>query len=94
MGKRRRKRQAWKTEDIRKLKTLAQKQIPATYIARKLKRTEGAIRQKAFSLGLSLETRAGMLVQKILGEEHSQKTAPSPDRPGTVKLPNYVELPA
>jgi hypothetical protein len=26
-----------------------------------LKRTEGATRQKAFSLGLSLETRAAML---------------------------------
>jgi hypothetical protein len=37
---------------------MARKKTPAAKIAKALKRTEGATRQKAFSLGLSLETRA------------------------------------
>jgi len=40
------------------LKKLAGKRTRAAKIARTLRRTEGATRQKAFSLGLSLETRA------------------------------------
>jgi hypothetical protein len=52
-----RKRRAWNNSDIRTLKTLAKKRKKAAVIARTLERTEGATRQKAFSLGLSLETR-------------------------------------
>ena len=52
------KRNAWKPEDVRKLKTLAKKKTRAASIARTLKRTEGATRQKAFSLGLSLNSRS------------------------------------
>jgi hypothetical protein len=51
------KRRSWTTADVRTLKTLARKKTRASKIAKKLKRTEGATRQKAFSLGLSLETR-------------------------------------
>ena len=51
------KRRAWTTADIRTLKAHAKKKVRAASIARTLKRTEGATRQKAFSLGLSLETR-------------------------------------
>ena len=40
------------------LKSLAKKKKRAASIARTLKRTEGATRQKAFSLGLSLDSRA------------------------------------
>jgi hypothetical protein len=57
------KRRAWTAKDIRTLKKLAGKRTRAAKIARTLKRTEGATRQKAFSLGLSLETR---------GAQHSQ----------------------
>jgi len=57
MPKPNRKRRAWTSEHVRTLKTLARKKTPAGTIARKLKRTEGATRQKAFSLGLSLESR-------------------------------------
>ena len=39
------------------LKTLAKKKTPAKKIAKSLKRTEGATRQKAFSMGLSLDSR-------------------------------------
>jgi hypothetical protein len=45
----------------RMLKRLAGKKTRATNIAQSLRRTENATRQKAFSLGLSLETRAGRL---------------------------------
>jgi len=51
------KRRAWAAKDIRTLKQLVAKKTRAKKIARTLKRTEGATRQKAFSLGLSFETR-------------------------------------
>jgi hypothetical protein len=52
------KRRAWTTEQVRDLKSLARKKTPAKKIAKSLKRTEGATRQKAFSIGLSLDSRA------------------------------------
>jgi hypothetical protein len=51
------KRRAWTSVQVRELKTMAKKKTAAAKIAKKLKRTEGAIRQKAFSLGLSLDSR-------------------------------------
>jgi hypothetical protein len=51
------KRRVWTTAQIRELKSLARKKIPATKIAKTLKRSEGATRQKAFSMGLSLDSR-------------------------------------
>jgi hypothetical protein len=56
--KRKSKRRAWTTEHVRTLKTLARKKAHADKIARTLKRTVGATRQKAFILGLSLDSRA------------------------------------
>jgi hypothetical protein len=50
-----RKRRAWSATDVGTLKTLARKKITAGQIAKKLKRTEGATRQKAFTLGVSLD---------------------------------------
>jgi hypothetical protein len=52
------KRRAWTTDDVRTLKTLAKRKKRAPSIARTLKRSEGATRQKAFSIGLSLDSRA------------------------------------
>jgi hypothetical protein len=52
------KRRSWTANDVRTLKKLARRRTRAKQIARTLRRTEGATRQKAFSLGLSLETRA------------------------------------
>jgi hypothetical protein len=52
------KRRSWTAKDVRTLKKLARKRTRAKQIARTLRRTEGATRQKAFSLGLSLEARA------------------------------------
>jgi hypothetical protein len=53
-----RKRREWTKSDVRELKSLAKK-VPARQIARKLRRSEGAVRQKAFALGSSLGTRRG-----------------------------------
>ena len=57
------KRRPWSTADVRMLKTAARKKTRASSIARTLKRTEGATRQKAFSLGLSLEFASLRAVQ-------------------------------
>jgi len=54
MAKRTIKRREWTKEDIRTLKTLAREKVKTTVIARRLKRTEGATRQQAFQLGVSL----------------------------------------
>ena len=51
------KRRAWTPVQVRELKSLARKKVPAGSIARRLKRSEGATRQKAFSIGLSLDSR-------------------------------------
>jgi len=52
------KRRVWTLEQVRTLKTLAKRKTRAARIAKTLKRTEGARRQKALSLGLSLDSRA------------------------------------
>jgi hypothetical protein len=57
MGKRAKKRRAWTAGDVRDLKAMARKKIPAGRIAKKLRRSQGATRQKAFSIGLSLDSR-------------------------------------
>jgi hypothetical protein len=51
------KRREWTAEDVRELKQLAKAKTPAAQIARKLKRTEGATRQKALTLEVSLNSR-------------------------------------
>ena len=45
-------RRDWTTEDVRVLKALTKEGTKRSVIARKLKRTESATRQKANSLGL------------------------------------------
>jgi hypothetical protein len=53
---RKKKPNPWTAADIKTIRGLAGKQ-GAKAIGRKLKRTEGAIRQKALVLGLSLRVR-------------------------------------
>lgn len=48
----------WSPSDIRSMRAMARRKTPAPKIARRLRRTEGATRQKAFAIGLSLESRA------------------------------------
>jgi len=58
MAKRKKKQRAWTSGELRELKTMARKKTKASHIAKKLRRTEGATRQKAFSIGLSLDSRS------------------------------------
>jgi hypothetical protein len=51
-------RREWSKEDVRELKTLARQKTPVAKIAKSLKRTPGATQQKAFMLGVSLDSRA------------------------------------
>jgi len=51
------KRRAWTKDDVRTLKSMAKARTPAAKIARSLKRTEGATRQKAFQIGVSMDSR-------------------------------------
>ena len=54
MAKKTTKRRAWTKEDIRTLKTLAREKTKMAAIARKLKRSYAATRQKAWTLGIAL----------------------------------------
>ena len=45
-------RREWTKEDVRILKTLTKEGTKRSVIARRLKRSEGATHQKAYSLGL------------------------------------------
>ncbi|MDC7786004.1 hypothetical protein PQJ75_14280 [Rhodoplanes sp. TEM] len=51
------KRRGWTKDDVKELKALAKQKLPTAKIAKALKRTEGATRQKAYSLGVSLDSR-------------------------------------
>jgi hypothetical protein len=51
------KRREWSKSDVRELKTLARAKTPARVIGRKLGRTEGAVRQKAYAEGVSFNSR-------------------------------------
>jgi hypothetical protein len=57
MAKKAVKRREWTSADVKTLRSLAKKKTQAGRIAKALKRTEGATRQKAFSRGLSLDAR-------------------------------------
>jgi hypothetical protein len=57
MAKKAVKRREWTSTDVETLRSLARKKTHAGRIAKTLKRTEGATRQKAFSIGVSLDSR-------------------------------------
>jgi hypothetical protein len=67
------KRREWTAQDVRELKQLAKAKTPAGAIARKLKRTEGATRQKALTLSLSLNSRVA--AKKTAGKKTAAKKA-------------------
>jgi hypothetical protein len=53
VAKKRLIRRAWTDKEVKELSTLIRQKTSARLIARKLGRTEGAVRQKAFAEGLS-----------------------------------------
>jgi hypothetical protein len=67
------KRREWTADDVRELKQLAKAKTPAAQIARKLKRTEGATRQKALTLDVSLNSRVSASKRKIAMKKTSAK---------------------
>ena len=73
MVKKATKRRAWTPEHLRTLKTMARKKTHAGRIAKMLKRSEGATRQKAFSMGLSLE-----LASLRLGKQPASRCVEAP----------------
>jgi hypothetical protein len=61
MVKATKKPRPWTKEDVRLLKTLVREKTKTSALARRLKRTDGATRQKASVLGVKL---AGALPRK------------------------------
>jgi hypothetical protein len=51
-------RQPWTKEQLRELKMHSRAKTPVAKISKVMKRTVGALRQKAFQLGMSLGHRA------------------------------------
>jgi len=51
------KRRIWSKADVRELQAHSRNKSPVKKIAKAMKRTVGALRQKAFSLGLPLGDR-------------------------------------
>jgi len=49
---------AWSKEDIRNLRSFAKARMSAPQIAKKLRRTAGAVGQKAFTLGVRFQSVA------------------------------------
>lgn len=70
------KRREWTAEDVRELKQLAKAKTPAAQIARKLKRTEGATRQKALTLDVSLNSRTATSKTAAKGKTTSKSRTP------------------
>ena len=52
----RRMHHAWSGEDVRSLKSFAKARMSGRQIAKKLKRTPGAVSQKAFALGVRFQS--------------------------------------
>ena len=57
-------RRDWTTADVKTMKSLAKQRVSARDIAGQLQRTESAVRQKAYAIGLSLSLRRGKAKRK------------------------------
>jgi hypothetical protein len=57
MAKTVRRQKAWTNADVKKLRTHSKVRTPVVKIAKEMKRTEGALRQKALDLGIGLGHR-------------------------------------
>jgi hypothetical protein len=73
-------RRPWTSDDVKTLKSMARKE-PASAIAKSLKRTEGATRQKATALGVSLNTTRGRAAKPAARKTTARKAAPKKAAP-------------
>jgi hypothetical protein len=51
------KRVSWSAHDVKKLKAHSKSKTPVVRISKEMKRTAGAVRQKALALGISVGHR-------------------------------------
>lgn len=49
----------WTAEQVRDVRRMLREGVPAKRMARHVRRSEGALRQKVFALGLSFRRRSG-----------------------------------
>jgi hypothetical protein len=56
MAKTRRVVRAWSKEDVKSLRALAKAKLSGPQVAKKLRRTRGAVAQKAMTLGVSFRS--------------------------------------
>jgi hypothetical protein len=56
MAKKKRVVRAWSNEDVKALRTLAKAKVSGPHVAKKLRRTRGAVAQKAMKLGVSFRS--------------------------------------
>jgi hypothetical protein len=56
MAKKKRVVRAWSKEDVKALRTLAKAKLSGPQVAKKLRRTRGAVAQKAMNLGVSFRS--------------------------------------
>lgn len=77
-------RRPWASDDVKMLKSMARKE-PASAIAKALKRTEGATRQKATALGVSLNTTRGRAAAKTVARKAPARKAAAPAKKAAVK---------
>jgi hypothetical protein len=80
VAKKRLIRRGWTDKDMRELGTLMRQDTSARAIARKLGRTEGAVRQKAFAEGLSFRKtakRAKAVGRKVAKAKVAKRSAKS-----------------
>ena len=56
-AKRKAKRVAWSSRDVTTLKSHSKRKTPVAKISKEMKRTAGAVRQKALSLGIGIGHR-------------------------------------
>jgi len=56
MAKKRRVVRAWSKEDVKNLRALAKAKLSGPQVAKKLRRTRGAVAQKAMTLGVSFRS--------------------------------------
>jgi hypothetical protein len=56
-AKRKAKRVAWSSQDVKSLKAHSKSKTPVVKISKQMKRSAGAVRQKALALGISIGHR-------------------------------------
>ena len=74
-GKKRIIRKEWKPQDEQLLRSLAKTPEPVRGIARRLGRTEGATRQKAFAMGVSFKSKSRTAARKTAAAARSKTGA-------------------